>query len=64
MLSQALHVAARLAVFEVLGDGPKTAHEIAADCGAHTLALYRLLRFLTAVDVLSEDEGGRFSATA
>lgn len=64
MLSQALHVAAKLAVFDVLRDGPKTPREIAEACGAQVLALRRLLRFLTTVNVLREDEGGRFSSTA
>jgi len=64
MLSQALHVAAKLKVFDVLHDGPKTSHEIAAATGAQERALYRLLRFLTGVDVLCEDERGQFSCTA
>jgi hypothetical protein len=63
-LSQALHVAAKLAVFDVLREGPQTAQEIARACGAHERSLHRLLRFLTAVAVLREDEAGRFSSTA
>lgn len=64
MLSQALHVAAKLAVFDVLRDGPRRPQEIAEACGAQEPALYRLLRFLTAVDVLREEADGRFAATA
>ena len=64
MLSQALHVAAKLGIFDLLRDGPKNLGQIAEVSGAHEGALCRLLRFLTAVDVLYEDEGRRFSCTA
>jgi SAM-dependent methyltransferase len=64
MLSQALHVASKLAVFDALRDGPLPVDRIAAACSAEPKALHRLLRFLTAVDVLVEDDQGRFKATA
>jgi O-methyltransferase domain/Dimerisation domain len=64
MVSQALHVAAKLAVFDVLRDGPKTSTEIAQATATQEPALRRLLRFLTSVDILIEDEGARFSATS
>ncbi len=63
-ISQALYVAARLAIVDHLQDGPKTAHEIAAAIGAHELSLQRLLRVLTTIDILTEDASGRFTATA
>ena len=62
-VSQALHVAAKLAVFDLIRDEPKTVSEIARATATHELALRRLLRFLTTVDILVEDERGRFSAT-
>ena len=64
MASQAIHVAAKLAVFDALRDGPKTSRELADASGSQEPALRRLLRFLTAVDLLTEDKHGRFSATA
>jgi SAM-dependent methyltransferase len=64
MLSQALHVAAKLGIFDALSDGPTTLEQIAQACGADEGGLYRLLRFLTAVDVLCEHEGRRFSCAA
>jgi hypothetical protein len=64
MLSQALHVAARLSIFDALADGPRTAAQLAAGAAADPTALQRLLRFLTAVDVLREDGDGRFACTA
>lgn len=62
-VSQALYAAAKLAVFDILADGPKTSSEIASAAGAHEPSLRRLLRFLTAVDILLEDNSGRFAAT-
>jgi hypothetical protein len=63
-ISQALYVAAKLAVVDLLWDGAKTSREIAAAVGAHEPALGRLLRALTTVAVLVEDDQGRFAATA
>jgi SAM-dependent methyltransferase len=53
-----------LAVFDALRDRPKTAREVAEATESHEPALRRLLRFLTAVDLLAEDGSGRFSLTA
>jgi len=64
MASQALHVAAKLAVFDVLREGPKTSDEIAVASASQERPLRRLLRFLTAVGILTEDALGRFSSTA
>ncbi len=63
MASQALHVAAKLAIVDVLHDGPATGHQIADAVGAHAPTLRRLLRFLTTVDILTEDGDGRFTTT-
>ena len=63
MESQALHVAARLAIGDVLRDGPTTSGAIADAVGAHEPSLRRLLRFLTAMGVLTEDGEGRFAAS-
>ena len=62
-ISQAVHVAAKLGIVDVLCDAPKTAREIADAVGAHEPALRRLLRALTTVDILVEDGAGRFAAT-
>jgi len=63
MLSRAVQVAAKLGVVDGLRDGPRNASEIAAATGAHEAALARLLRFLTSVGLLREDENACFSAT-
>ena len=63
MESQALHVAARLAICDVLRDGSATCGTIADAVGAHEPSLRRLLRFLVAMGILTEDGDGRFAAT-
>lgn len=63
MVSQAIHVAAKMSSFDLLGDGPRTAVELAETTRCHALALRRLLRLLTTVELLVEDEQGCFSVT-
>jgi hypothetical protein len=63
MLSRAVHVAAKLGVFDVLHGAPQDAAQVAAATGTHEPALSRLLRFLTSVGLLLEDENARFSVT-
>jgi hypothetical protein len=53
---QALHVAAKLYVADVLADGPRSADAIAEKVSAHPRALYRLLRALASVGVFVEEE--------
>jgi hypothetical protein len=62
-VSQAVHVAAKLGIADLLRDRPVTAHEVAAASAANEPALLRLLRALTSIDLLVEDEHGRFAAT-
>ena len=63
-VTQALHAAAKLGIFDVLRDGPEAVPEIAAATGAHEPTLRRLLRTLTTVHVVTEDQTGRFASTA
>ena len=63
-VTQALAAAAELSVAEQLVDGPKTAQEIAGAMGLHAPSLYRLMRALAAVDVLTQNDGDRFTLTA
>lgn len=62
-LQQAVHVAARLGVADLLGDGPRPAEELAREAGAHPGALRRLLRALAAFGVFAEDAEGRWELT-
>jgi hypothetical protein len=60
-VSQALFVAAKLGLADLLAAGPKTAAEMSH--GVHERALSRLLRALASVGVFAEDDDGRFHLT-
>lgn len=62
-VTQAISVAARLGIADLLGDGARTSDELARASGSHPDALYRLLRALAAVGVFHEGEGRTFSLT-
>ena len=55
-ISQSLYTATKLGVADLIAkDGPQTAEQLAAACGAHAPSLYRLLRALASVGVFVED---------
>ena len=60
---QALYVAVRLGIPDMVKDGPRSSTLLASSAGVHPEALHRLLRFLVADGVFSLGEGGRFAAT-
>jgi hypothetical protein len=60
-VSQAIYVAARLGVADLLADRPKSSEELGRDTGAHAPSLARLLRTLAAFDMLRETESGLFA---
>jgi hypothetical protein len=62
-ISRCVYVIAKLGIPDLLNDGPKTATELAAATETHTPSLFRLLRALAAVDVLTQSEDGRFGNT-
>ena len=62
-VSQAIFVAARLGIADLVKDGPKSAAELAAATGSHEQALYRILRALASVGIFSEGEDKSFSLT-
>ena len=62
-VAQAIYVAAKLQIADLLRDGPQASTALAATTGAHPRALYRVLRALASVGLFSEDEQGRFSLT-
>jgi hypothetical protein len=61
--AQAVGVAARLRLADLLGDHAHTAEEIAEQCGTHPQSLTRLLRALAALELLTEPQPGRFALT-
>jgi hypothetical protein len=62
-ISQAIYVAAKLGVADLLTDGPKSTDELAKSAGVSPRELFRLLRFLASVGVFAEVEDGYFETT-
>jgi hypothetical protein len=62
--AKAAATAASLRIPDVLAHGPKTAEEVASAIGADAGAVYRLMRGVAAVGVLTAEPGGRFALTA
>lgn len=63
-VSRCLHAVAELGLADVIGDGSKTAEELAAATGTHPEALRRLLRMLSGLGVMVKDESTqRFGLT-
>ena len=61
--TQAIHVAVRLHVPDLLASGPQTAEDLAAETDTHARSLYRLLRALSSSGVFLEDAEKRFALT-
>lgn len=61
--TQLLHVAARLGVADRAAAGPFSAGELAAETGADPDALFRVLRALASLGVLTQDADDRFGPT-
>jgi cyclopropane fatty-acyl-phospholipid synthase-like methyltransferase len=62
-VQQAIHVAAKLGIADLLADGPMSADALANATGAHPGGLYRLLRALTGFNIFAQDAEGRFELT-
>jgi O-methyltransferase domain/Dimerisation domain len=62
-VTQCIYVAAKLGIADLLKDGPRRSEELAQVTGTHAPSLYRVLRLLTAVDLLSEGEEHSFALT-
>lgn len=62
-ISRCVYIIAKLGIADLLKDGPKNAEELAAASGAHAPSLFRVLRALAAVDVLTQSDDNRFGNT-
>ena len=63
MVTQAIHVATKLGVADILADGEKDMDEISAIAGAHAPSLYRILRTLASLGVFTETKPLTFANT-
>ncbi len=61
--SQAIYVAAKLRIPDLLASGPKTVAELAPACGAHPASLERLLRALSTLGAFTPTPDGGFGNT-
>ena len=62
-VTQCIYVAAKLGIADLLKDGPRTSEELAQATDTHAPSLYRVLRLLSAVDLLIEREAHSFALT-
>jgi hypothetical protein len=60
-VAQAVYVAAKLGIADLLESGPKSPAELAASTGSHAESLYRLLRMLASLGIFAEDTKGLFA---
>jgi hypothetical protein len=63
LMSQALYVAAKLGVADLLAQGPRPVSELAAETKTHAGALYRVLRSLASAGVFTETDPRVFALT-
>ncbi len=62
-ISQAIYVAAKLGLPDLVKTGPRTVEDLAKATGTHAPSLYRLLRALASVGVFAEEHDRRFAST-
>jgi hypothetical protein len=62
-LSQAVYIAAKLGVADLLVDGPRSVEPLATATASHPSSLYRLLRALASVGVFTETSPHTFALT-
>src|SRR5712692_11193947 len=60
-VSQAIYVAAKLGIADLLKDGPQSCVALAASTGSDTLSLFRLMRALSSVGIFSQLGRDRFA---
>lgn len=58
--AQAIHTAVKFRIPDLLASGPKSAAELATECGAHAPTLERLLRALTSIEMFQRLPDGRY----
>lgn len=62
-ISRAVYIIAKLGIPDLLKEGPKSTNELAAETSTHAPSLYRVLRALVSVGVLTGNDDGKFALT-
>jgi hypothetical protein len=62
-VTKCIYVAAKLGIADLLKDGPQSLEDLAQATGTHAPSLYRVLRLLTAANLLTEGEAHSFALT-
>jgi hypothetical protein len=62
--SRVVYAAAKLGLADYLAQGPKSADELAGRTGSHAPSLYRLMRALATLGILTESDTHRFALTS
>lgn len=62
-VAQAIYVAAKLGIADLLKDSPKSSQELAQETDTDARSLYRVLRALASVGIFAEGEDGCFRLT-
>src|SRR5262245_10230517 len=62
-VSRIVHLAAKLNLADRLADGPRSAEELAGPTKTHAPSLYRLMRALANLGILTESAAHRFALT-
>jgi hypothetical protein len=63
MISQAIYVAAKLGLADLLKEGPRTSDDLACATSMHAASLYRILRTLASLGVFTETGPNLFALT-
>jgi hypothetical protein len=61
--SQAIYVAAKLGLADLIRDAPRTVEELAHETKTHAHSLSRMLRALASLGIFAEDSNGNFTNT-
>jgi O-methyltransferase domain/Dimerisation domain len=61
--ARVVYTAAKLSLADRLAQGPKSADELAGPTGTHPPSLYRFMRALATLGILTESDNGRFGLT-
>jgi hypothetical protein len=62
-VTQIIYVAAKLGIFDLLENGPRSGEELARATDTHSPSLYRLLRALGGLEMVRENGQGEFETT-